>query len=137
MNENTPEKEQQKKKLQSILIVALVILLAIVFWTTDCSSKVLQHDRYDAYEFALKRVEERLKYPETAEFPSFKECTIENAYVSQFERNGRVILVEKSWEISGMGTVENQLGMTMNFRFSVVVLKDEYGMFECYSCKVE
>ena len=136
-------KEEEQKKEQSniekliknkwamtAIIISIIIALIVIF-----SSGIFSNNEYDVYKYAIECVREDLYYPDTATYPSFNDSTIKKSdYTTELIISGKNF--EKAWDVSGSGTCENRLGMTINYRFTVTVVLDEYGKFWCYKCSV-
>lgn len=129
-----------KNNKWSILISCIVVLaLIIVFFATDLSSMVFNHQEYTAYKYAMECVKDELAFPNTAKLPSFKKVTVsKSSYSSNIIINsyqgGKSF--DRAWDVSGSGKCENAMGMEMNLRFSVTVVLDDNGDFWCYKCDI-
>ena len=132
------------RKIWTVLGPVLFIALIICFFTSNLSAKIFNAEEYKVYEYAIECVEDELKFPSTADFPSFKDCSIgRSAYAFEIAletyKIGSAISpesVEKVWDVSGYGTCENALGMTLNLSFTVTVVMSESGEFWCYKCDI-
>ena len=127
----------KNKKAMSIISSILVLVLIVLFFSTDCSAMVFNNKEYKVYKYALECVEDDLKFPSTATYPSFKNTELMKS------KYGTEIIIgsytggksfEYAWDVSGSGTCENALGMKLNYNFTVTVVEDEYGDFWCYKC---
>ena len=106
---------------------------------TVLSAMVFNNKEYKVYKYALECVEDDLKFPSTATYPSFKNTELMKS------KYGTEIIIgsytggksfEYAWDVSGSGTCENALGMKLNYNFTVTVVEDEYGDFWCYKCVI-
>ena len=129
----------KNKKAMSIISSILVLVLIVLFFCTDCSAMVFNNKEYKVYKYALECVEDDLKFPSTATYPSFKNTELMKS------KYGTEIIIgsyaggksfEYAWDVSGSGTCENALGMKLNYNFTVTVVEDEYGDFWCYKCVI-
>ncbi len=129
----------KNKKVMSIISSILVLVLILLFFSTDCSAMVFNNKEYKVYKYAIECVEDDLKFPSTATYPSFKNVEVKKS------KYGTEIIIgsytggksfEYAWDVSGSGTCENALGMKLNYNFTVTVVEDEYGDFWCYKCIV-
>ena len=123
---------------KKIILCLLVFISFSTFLSSSCG--IFDNDERKAYRFALECVEDKMKYPNTATFPSFSECRIEKSVygadiILDSYVGGRSF--EYAWDVSGGGTCENALGMTLNYSFTVTVVLDEYGDFWCYKCVID
>ena len=130
---------KNKKVIGGIISLIVTITLVIVFFATDLSAMVFNNEEYKAYKYAIECVSDELRYPDSATYPSFKEVEIEKSshttsIIIGSYTNGKSI--KKAWDISGSGTCENALGMTMNYKFNATVVLDEYGDYWCYECYI-
>lgn len=135
------DKEILKNKKAVIFIIPSIIalVLMVLFFATDCSAMVFNNKEYKAYKYAIECVEDELKFPDTATYPSFKDVKVRKSqYGSEIILNSYISgkSFEYAWDISGSGKTENALGMQLNYNFSVTVVKDELGDFWCYKCIV-
>ena len=129
----------KKKKIISSILSVFCLLIVVLFFTTDLSARVFNNKEYNAYKYAIECVEDKLKFPNTATYPSFKETKIEKskygaAMILDSYSGGKSF--EYAWDISGSGTCENALGMEINYNFIVTVVMSEYETFWCYKCTV-
>ena len=127
------------KRIGIIMGPILVLALIISFFATDLSAKIFNAKEYKVYEYAIECVEDELRFPNTAKYPSFKDCSIsKSVYSSQIIIDSYVDNSEKNmkyaWDVSGYGTCENAMGMTLNYSFTVTVVLSESGKFWCYKC---
>jgi len=141
---------EQRKKRSTVRVIwewlslVLVIALIICFCVTDLSAKLFNAEEYKVYEYAIECVKDELKYPNTSDLPSFKDCSVgRSAYASEIAvetyKIGSTISresVKKVWDVSGYGSCENALSMTVNFSFTVTVVLSESGEFWCYKCDI-
>lgn len=132
------------KRIKTILTPLLVLVLIICFFATDLSARVFNAKEYKAYEYAIECVEKELSYPNTADFPSFKETTIKKSVygtriiLDQYSTTGSNGKTMKyAWDISGYFTYENKAGMTCNGAFSITVVLSDSGTLWCYRCDID
>ena len=105
---------------------------------------IFKNKEYKAYKYAVECVENELKYPDSATYPSFKKVSIKKSkstteiIISSFRENSgnKGKTVKEVWDITGTGKSENSFGMKLNYRFSVTVVLDESGDFWCYQCAI-
>ena len=129
---------KDKKNVVTIIRTIVALVLIILFFSTDCSAMIFNNKEYKAYKYAIECVEDNLKFPSTATYPSFKKTDVRKS-----KYGAEIILgsytggksFKYAWDISGNGTCENALGMELNYSFTVTVVEDEYG-FWCYKCIV-
>ena len=122
------------RKIGIVLGPVILIALIICFLTTDLSAKIFNAKEYKVYEYAIECVEDELRFPDTAEFPSFKDCVINKSiYSTEIIFGGKSM--KYAWDVSGYGTCENAMGMTLNYSFSVTVVMSKSGEFWCYKCE--
>ena len=112
------------KKVMGIISGAVLIVLFLVVIFTDVIDIVFNSKEYNAYKYAIECVKEELRYPNTATYPSFKDCSIEK---SEYFVD---ILIDSPSDC------ENAIGMTMNYSFKVTVVLDEFGRYWSYKCVV-
>lgn len=124
------------KKVMGIISGAVLIVLFLVVIFTDVIDIVFNSKEYNAYKYAIECVKEELRYPNTATYPSFKDCSIEKSEYFVDILIDSPSDFEKAWDISGSGTCENAIGMTMNYSFKVTVVLDEFGRYWSYKCVV-
>ena len=129
----------KNKKTMSIISGILVLVLIVLFFSTDCSAMIFNNKEYKVYKYAIECVEDDLKFPSTATYPSFKNTEIRKSiYGSEIiigsYTGGKSF--EYAWDVSGSGTCENALGVELNYNFTITVVEDEYGDFWCYKCIV-
>ena len=130
------------KKIWVVLGPILSIVLVVCFFATDLSAKIFNTDEYKAYEYAIECVEDKLKFPNTAEFPSFKECTIKKSvystqiiqYTYSYSNTGGKSM-EYAWDVSGYGTCEDAMARKRNYSFTVTVVLSKSGDLWCYKCE--
>jgi len=133
------------KKFIKIFAPILGVLLLILVFATDFFEKTFSSQEYEVYEYAIECVKEELKFPDTADFPSFDDCSINKSAYSQqiitdiYSTTNTGIgnkSMEYAWDVSGFFTVENALGMTLNRYFNVTVVLSDSGKFWCYKCDI-
>ena len=128
---------EKEMKLNKVVAIGLLVFIFLTTVFASSCAMIFNNEEYRVYKFALECVEEDIKYPNTATFPSFNECTIEKSIygtdiiLGEYSGGGRF---EYAWDVSGGGTCENALGMTLNYSFTVTVVLDEFGDFWCYKC---
>ena len=96
---------------------------------------VLNNKEYKVYKYAIECVENELKFPSTATYPSFK-----NSKINKSKYSSEIIIAsysggrsfEYAWDVSGNGTCENTLRKKLNYNFIITVVEDKYGYFWCY-----
>ena len=129
----------KNKKAISIISSILVLVLIVLFFFSDCSAMIFNNKEYKVYKYALECVEDDLKFPSTATYPSFKNTELMKS------KYGTEIIIgsytggksfKYAWDVSGCGTCENALGMKLNYNFTVTVVEDKYGDFWCYKCVI-
>ena len=132
-------KSSKKKKKSGIIGLIVCVFALIIFFATDCSAMVFKNKEYKAYKYAIECVEDRLKFPSEATYPSFKETTVKKS------AHGADIILgsytggksyKYAWDIRGNGTCENALGMEINYTFTATIVLDEYGDYWCYQCTI-
>ena len=132
--------EKRKEMLVAgMIIMPIALIVMILFFTSDCFAMATNIEEAKVYRYALECVEDDLKYPHTATYPSFKETTIRKSVDS-----AKIILeqyqggksCEYAWDVSGSGTCENALGMKVNYRFTVTVVMSKDGELWCYNCYI-
>ena len=111
-------------KIVRVCIVAVTILLLISIYRFPWNW--LENKGYMAYKYAMEQVKNELAYPNTAKLPSFTKVSMQ-----------RNLPNVNRWDISGFGTCENALGMTVNFQFTVMVVVEKSGEIWCYECIVD
>lgn len=135
--ENKPDQKKLKTiinvidKIVSVSIVVVVILLLILMGKFPWQR--IENKGYKAYKYAKERVKHELMYPDTAKLPSFTKVSMKSDLV----RSNRSHTLTNAWVISGWGTCENALRMTINFRFAVTVVVEKTGEVWCYECTVD
>ncbi len=136
------EKLKGKKTVTAMVLIAVAVMTIILFLFTDFFAIIFNNREYRAYKYAIECVEDELKFPNTATYPSFKDTKVEKS------KYGAEIIVDlgtinssnpgksfnRAWDISGSGTCENALGMEINYSFLVTVVIDDDGDFWCYQC---
>ena len=130
----------KKSFILSLLCGIFALVLLVIFLATDLSSMIFNAKEYKAYKYAIECVQDELNYPDTATYPSFKESTVQKSkygteiILDSYKGNISGQSFDKAWDISGSGTCENALGMTLNYRFKVTVVLSESGTLWCYKC---
>ena len=135
---------KNKKALSSIISTILALILIILFFSTDCLAMLFHNKEYKVYKYAIECVEDDLKFPNTATYPSFKDTQMTKSnYTTEIIIGSHSIgspvggkSIKYAWDVSGSGTCENALGMKLNYNFTVTVVEDENGDFWCYKCIV-
>ncbi len=132
-------KTNNNKMRSGIIGIILGVFALILFFATDCSAMVFNNREYKAYKYAIECVEDELKFPSEATYPSFRKTTIKKS-----EYSTAIILgawsggksYKYAWDIRGNGTCENALGMEINYTFTATIVLDEYGDYWCYQCTI-
>lgn len=122
-----------KKRTISLVILAIAIIFIIVFIVVKLSLPNIKHDVYD---YAIECVDNKLGYPSSADFSSYKETTIEKT-----SKNTEIIAeayrlnktYDKAWEVSGDVTYKIG-GFVREQSFNVTVVLSQDGDFWCYEC---
>lgn len=136
------QKSSKIGKIWTVFAPVLIISLIICFFATDLSAKIFNPQEYEVYEYAIKCVESELRFPNTAKYPSFRDCSINKSnhstqiIVDKYKTNSSISnkSMKYAWDVSGYGTCENAMGMTLNYSFTVTVVLSESGEFWCYKC---
>ena len=133
------ENPNAKKKATIIAIIFSIIVSILGIVMLEYSS-CARSTKYKVYKYAIQCVEDELKYPDSATYPSFSKTNVErdreltiDLHVGHWSGNVKRSC-EEAWVVRGSGTCENAFKMKMNYTFEVIVVIDDNGDFWCYEC---
>lgn len=142
---NSEPKKSESGKMGEILKGALAVIvcavIVVLFTATDLPAMIFESREYNLYKYSLECVEERLAYPDTAEFKSYKKTSIVDISDSP-ELSKKVEKPHEGWaywEVSGTFKAENKLGQKLNVKYVAIIysISKSSGSFYCESCVIE